>query len=121
MSTPYVSLAGEPGQHSALSRFPRRSPKSSSLDPPRLADIGKDAPRPAETKGIALHHACLRIKARSPSFTFILPTFADLLPRPLTEPGSLAQVLQGGPRHAHSLHLQRRMLLDLVSLIFRFF
>ncbi|GAA5887691.1 hypothetical protein JCM6882_001498 [Rhodosporidiobolus microsporus] len=53
MSATYHSLAGEPGQH----------------------NIGKDAPRPAATKGIHLHHACLRIK--DPKIS--LPFFKDVL------------------------------------------
>ncbi|GAA5850239.1 hypothetical protein JCM8547_001056 [Rhodosporidiobolus lusitaniae] len=53
MSAPYTSLAGEPGQH----------------------NIGKDAPRPAETKGISLHHCCLRIKDPKKS----LPFFKEVL------------------------------------------
>ncbi|GAA6032866.1 hypothetical protein JCM8097_000836 [Rhodosporidiobolus ruineniae] len=53
MSAPYISLAGEPGAH----------------------NIGKDAPRPAETKGISLHHACLRIKDPKKA----LPFFKDVL------------------------------------------
>ncbi|GAA6023723.1 hypothetical protein JCM10207_000235 [Rhodosporidiobolus poonsookiae] len=52
-STPYQSLAGEPGQH----------------------NLGKDAPRPAETRGISLHHCCLRIKDPKVS----LPFFKDVL------------------------------------------
>ncbi|EGU13283.1 putative Lactoylglutathione lyase Glo1 [Rhodotorula toruloides ATCC 204091] len=53
MAVHYTSLAGEPGQH----------------------NVGNDAPRPAETKGIHLHHLCLRIK--DPKIT--LPFFREVL------------------------------------------
>ncbi|GAA5976786.1 hypothetical protein JCM11641_000871 [Rhodosporidiobolus odoratus] len=53
MSASYKSLAGEPGAH----------------------NIGNDAPRPAETKGISLHHCCLRIKDPKKS----LPFFKEVL------------------------------------------
>ncbi|GAA5995032.1 uncharacterized protein JCM10292_004497 [Rhodotorula paludigena] len=49
----YKSLAGEPGAH----------------------NIGTDGPRPKETQGIHLHHACLRIKDPKVS----LPFFKDVL------------------------------------------
>ncbi|BGP36682.1 hypothetical protein JCM10449v2_000583 [Rhodotorula kratochvilovae] len=52
MST-YKSLAGEPGAH----------------------NVGNDPPRPAATKGIHLHHLCLRIKDPKVS----LPFFKDVL------------------------------------------
>lgn len=61
MAIHYTSLAGEPGQHSSFG--------SSCTTVEELADrlliltdVGNDPPRPAETKGIHLHHLCLRIK-----------------------------------------------------------
>lgn len=60
----YKSLAGEPGAHSLSSL----SLRSDSCELTLVnADIGTDGPRPKETQGIHLHHACLRIKVRAPA------------------------------------------------------
>lgn len=109
MAVHYTSLAGEPGQHSALrlSLAAVANVLLTGLDP---ADIGNDAPRPTETKGIHLHHLCLRIKVRLRARSNSFSSFADILY--LTGPENHACFLPRSARHADALHLQRWLVLD---------